>query len=568
MKSGHAPAPGLVCAAVLLIGFCYCLLYFDYFQTPSEDFIRNIRPVVAQYAEGDFPGKNFKLLPVYPVLLTLWSRVLSPEAPDPIYLSALVLNLLLYIPYMAVTFMIYRRLLGNAAACAALLFLSVNGYTVFAAVNADMEMTLSLLVVLAMHLSMTGSRFSYLVSFFAAATKWDSVFTVPAAMFGDFFYRGRRVLALVLGSLAASGVALWLLLSVLGSESSHPYVKEIARRGPNIYRYLVDCFLVTSGFVPWMAIHAWFSGNPLLRVPLFAGVIVFGAALPAAMVWGAVLLVRRRLREFAPVFVFFAGFLAIHMIYQNTKERYVLPVLWLLTLLAFYGLSEGLYPLASGIFDRLKAKFRAGVAAAALAVLTGAWLGALGMMLSRKAWAQCAYALAYIALLALILLLAELRRRKLFFASALLSGALVITLAVNYGIDTMDHYSLRRVEFKKAALWYRDNARPGDRMLVSEINVPRYYSGFGADAFFSSRRLRSGSYEELVEECKTAGITYVFVDDFYIRRLQYGDKTAAERKAGLFLEVLEKGQGSGFFEKAAVFETGAGIRSYIFRFRP
>ncbi len=58
----------LACATIAA-GFLHCLLYFNYFETPSEDFIGNIRPLAETYMRGDFGGFNYKFLPLYPLVL-------------------------------------------------------------------------------------------------------------------------------------------------------------------------------------------------------------------------------------------------------------------------------------------------------------------------------------------------------------------------------------------------------------------------------------------------------------------------------------------------------------------
>jgi hypothetical protein len=130
----------------------------------------------------------------------------------------------------------------------------------------------------------------------------------------------------------------------------------------------------------------------------------------------------------------------------------------------------------------------------------------------------------------------------------------------------MDHYGLRRVEFKKAALWFRDHAVEGDRMLITEVNVPKYYTGFGDERFVGSMSLESGTIDALIPELRRRGVTHVFVDDFYIRRLAVGDKNAVDRKAFLFQHIRDDDSLRARFKPIASFETKGGIKSYLYRF--
>ncbi len=68
------------------------------------------------------------------------------------------------------------------------------------------------------------------------------------------------------------------------------------------------------------------------------------------------------------------------MVYQNTKERYVMPVLWVLVLLFFYGMCEGLYPWLRKNAGRLFG--RPGVRAALAAIAGCAVFGGIGLSVS------------------------------------------------------------------------------------------------------------------------------------------------------------------------------------------
>jgi len=556
----------MIVGAVLLAGLCYGLYYFDYLETPTEDFIGNFRPRVAEYLAGGFPGSNFKMLPVYPLLLSAVTALNPFESADVIYSSALFLNITLLLPFLVAAFLLYRKFLGPGKAAAALLFLAMNPYTVYGAVNSELEMSLALFSSLAVLLSLNGSALAYPMAFLTAATKWDSVFAVPAAMFRDVFERRRFLFAVIAGGLAASGVAVWMLLSASSPPTSNPYIKEIASRGPNIYRYIVDCFLILSGYVPWMATHAYFTESVALKIPLFAAAGISILIVLVSTVWGAALLLVRQWRKTAPLSIFFSGYVLVHMVYQNTKERYVMPVLWVLVLLLFYGMCEGLYPYLRNRAERL---FERRAVRAALAVFAGcAVLGGIALYASGGPAGPIAFAAVFAAIFTVIILHENPEWNlyaRLLLALCAAAAALFMTF---YGVRTMDHYSLRRVEFKKAALWFNEHAGPSDSMLISEVNVPNYYSRLEGRRYIGSTGMRSADSASLVRELREKKITYVFVDDFYIRRLAHGDKNAVDRKAALFKEIRDDPALGRHFEPVARFETRGGIHSTVYRFVP
>ncbi len=568
MKQEAPLFPRLLAVAILLASVAYGAFYFNYFETPTGDYIGNIRVPVMEYMKGDFPGKNFKFLPLYPLLLSLLTRINPADGFDPIYMTAMVLNMALLLPYLLLVFLVYRRFLSRKASLAALLFLGVNLYTVYMAINSELEMVLSFLIVLSLYLTMRDSKLAYLTAFFTAFTKWDSVFIVPAVMFRDFFYNKKRALSLALGVVAASGTAAWLLLSILTTRGTHPYVSEIAHRGPNIYRYIGDCFLVASGFIQWMATHAWFSDMPWFTWPALVLLLIAGIVTVAGIIWGGVLVWKSRRKEFAPVFVFLAGFLLIHMVYQNTKDRYVMPILWILVLFLMYGLAEGIRPWLARQMDRLPMKAQAIIR---LAVITGAGviytISLVAIIRDATSW-HFFFALLFTVLAAAITLYDDAKKDTVIKAMIIVLCGVAINLSVYYGVRALDHHGLSRVEFKKAALWFRDNAKPGDKMLISEANVPMYYSGFGPDRFPMSFFIKGKTVAELVPELAAMKITHVFVDDFYIRRLPVKDPNAIDRRAWVFREIRDNGEKSGHFRLVEKFTTKGGIVSYLYEFKP
>ena len=567
MKLQNVPVNRIIALCVLASAFTYALFYFNYFETPTGDYIGNIRGPVLEYMKGGFPGHNFKFLPLYPLLLSLLARLNPIKAFDQIYLTAMMLNIVLFAPYLILVFQIYRRFLGEKMARLALVFLGANIYTVYTAVNSELEMLLSLLIVVSLYLTLRDSRISYAAAFLSAVTKWDSVFIIPAVMFRDFFYRRRKALAIALGCAATAGIAGWLILSMMNTRG-HPYISEIAHRGPNIYRFIIDCFLVSSGFIPWMAMQGYFADSLPLKATLLGLTVIPGMLVVTGIVWGMILIIKKEKREFAPILVFFTGFILIHLIYQNTKDRYVLPVLWILNLFLIHGCAFGLFPWLKKISDKLPYKANISITYIFLTAAISFFFLSIGAIAVETTPVHLLFALLFTALIAAVILYGLPANNTLTGTVVILLCGVLINLLVFYGVHTMDHHSLSRVEFKKVALWYKEHARPTDKMLIAETNVPQYYAGFGEDKFVISYLIKGNTLGELVPELAERKITYVFVDDFYIRRLKYKDPNAIDRRAWIFKEIREKGEDYGHFRLIKTFHTRGGITSYLYKFFP
>jgi hypothetical protein len=567
MKLTDLPINRILPYCVLAAALAYALFYFNYFETPTGDYIGNIRGPVLDYMKGNFPGQNFKFLPLYPLLLSLFTRLNPLAVFDRIYLTAMILNIILFVPYVFIVLQIYRRFLPEKTALLSFIFLSVNIYTVYTAVNSELEMLLSLLMLLSLYLTMRDSKISYLTAFMAAITKWDSVFIIPAVMFRDFFYRKRMIISILLGAIATSGIAAWFILSMIDT-SGHPYISEIAHRGPNIYKFIIDCFLVSSGFIQWMAMQGYFADNLAAKITLLGFCVIPGTLVITSIIWGITLIIKEKRREFAPIFVFFFGFVLIHLIYQNTKDRYVLPVLWILNLFMCCGFACGLLPWIKKIYGTFTDKAQRALSAISAAGTSSLYLAGLGAIAVEHSIAHVLLALLFTALAAAVIMQGRPDKKQFNSWLALLAAGAVINLTVFYGVHLMDHHSLSRVEFKKAALWYSGHAAASDRMLMAETNVPKYYSGFGDEKFVISYLIKGNTIAELIPELREKKVTYVFVDDFYIRRLAYRDPNAIDRKAWIFKEIRDRGEKSGHFKLLETFHTKGGITSYLYQFIP
>lgn len=560
----------IIAAVTIAASYAYACYYFNYFATPTGDYISNIREPVIEYMKGNFPGSNYKFLPLYPGLLAIIGSLGLQAHSDPVYITAILFNIILYLPYLIIVLYIYRRFLDNRASLAALAFLGINVYSVYMATNAELEMLLTFLIILSLFLTMRDSRIAYVPAFLTCLTKWDSVFIVPSVMFRDFFIHRKRVPALVFGALASTGVMVWLLLSFINTPGhTHPYVSEIAHRGPNIYRFPADVLFVTSGFSQWMAMHGWFFASLWMKFAL-VGTAVFAAIITLiGMVWGGILFAKNNLRESAPIFIFFTGFIILHMIYQNSKDRYVMPILWICNMLLVRGMIEGVIPWLKKRADALSSRLRAIItiiilclAAAGYAVTAIACAGSLTII-------HIAFAAITTALFAWIYLFEETARLSLVpAATAILLCGILVNCSILYGVKALDHHGKSRLEFKEVGLWYRDHASPDDRMLISETNVPKYYSGFSDDKFIISYFIRGSSLEEVINELRDLRATYVFVDDFYIPRLRYRDPNAIDRKAWIFREIKDRGEQTGHFKMVRTFPAGSGGKGILYRFIP
>ena len=563
----------IIASSIIAAAFFYSLYYFDYFQTPSEDYIGNFRPRILEYMQGIFPGENYKILPLYPLIVALATSLLGNGWSDPVYYASMIVNMALLVPYMVLTYLIYRRFLSEKTAAIALLFLASNGFTVYTVANAELEMLLSFLVVLTSWLIIRKSRFAYFASFLTVVTKWDSILIIPASMLRDFFYEKKRIKALALGFIASTGFLAWMALGLItGADTQNPYIGEIARRGPNIYRFFIDLLFVASGFVQGAGAQVYYSiTNPALYVPMYAVLGLFLLAVTILVLTGAWRLSKKKTPEVLSILMFLGGFILVHMVYQNTKTRYVLPILWLLNLLIFHAIESTW----ADKFERPASKRERISSGSSLKHVLAAIFGVVLYLASLYPFADAGkpailiFALALSSLFGLALFRSwNAHPLKSWLPAVFACGAIIINLNCFFTIKMMDHYSTRRVEFKDVSMWYARNASPNDILLISETNLPRYYTGFPSNRFVSTQSLASADLKSLYGELSRKKITLIFIDDFYIRRLGVGDKNSIDKKAHLLEKLRSDYSKDRRFSLERVFVYDNNAKSYLLRFIP
>lgn len=549
----------LIPALVLLSAWVYAAFYFDYLQTPSADYIGNFRPVILQLQEQGLSFSRYKVLPAYPVAVWLAGKVLPDFGHDPIYYHAMILNYILFFFYSIIVYRLYRIFFDERNSMGAAILLFANIYTIYTALNAELEMFMTTAIVAALFFSLSGKKYlPYLFAFFGASSKWDSVFLVPAVMFRDVFREKKILRALLLGGLASTVVLLWIYFNMT---KGSVYVGEIEERGPNIYRYFIDLVHVTSGTTIWTALQGYYEYTGLLRYILYGATGVLFLLTSVGIIAGARWFWREHREKAAPVLIFLSGFLLVHLVYQNSKARYVLPILWFTSMLLYAGIVKVLAPAIIRRYEEATWARPVKVVAGTVAIFISSLLLTLLIRGSHPWFVMVPFLFAIPAWL--ILLNNERKLRGIFSFTLVM---LLFSGFTYYGQHAMDHYSTRRVEFRKAGEWFREHYRKGDRILVTSISVPRYYSGLEG-VWMQTPSLKSKNYDELIQELKREKITHVFVDDFYIRRLQRNDDNATMRKASLMQEIRQQGVLRGDFVLVQEIYAPKDITGYIYRVR-
>jgi hypothetical protein len=544
----------------------YYLHYFNHIEIPSADFMGNFRPFVESFRSGGFQAVPGKLLPAYPLLLSALSSILPVNGQDQVYMTALLLNFSLLLPFLLIAYLIYRKLLGEHWAFFALILLGMNTYTLYSGLNAELEIFLSFVSALTLWLMMKKSSLSVPAAALCSIIKWDAVFMIPGLGL-NLLGKGKKILnSAVITLISALPLISWLaFIRFRDSAARNTYVNEIAQRGPNIYKFAAECILVVSGFLQWMGLDVYHGGDPKSSVILILFAMIFGMLLIMTLVKGFRLFLSLDTGVRLPLLTYFSGFMLIHMIYQNSKDRYAIPIIWLLILFIFLAIRH----YSSRGFERIRILL---TDESSRLRKTAIWI--LPAIFSIQALFQL-FKTRDIHLMAFSLFLHALVFIYLRFRTSISLGkillvtiiaGLILNFNMSYGRKMLDHHSLSRIEFKLLAQWLNENPGRDRILLISESNVVKYFTGMSSSALVSTGSLKSGNLAELTDELKNRKISLIFIDDFYISRLKVRDPNSLSRKAPLMKELRDHAPTMPSMKLIKTFITGDNSRSYLYGF--
>ncbi|MDA3899121.1 MAG: hypothetical protein PF637_01240 [Spirochaetes bacterium] len=552
----------------LAVFFCYYISHYTFLEIPTADYIGNFRPFVLRLLRWDLSGVQNKVLPVYPFLVALFTKTGLISGEDPVYATALAINAVFYPFYIFLVLKMYGRFLKERESRLFLIFLLLNTYTLYMALNAELELVMVTMILFSFYLMGRNSRFTSISVFLSALLKWDSVFIVPAYAISRWL-KTRKVVSFILaGIVSGSGIVLWVLFFALRGMSSgekNTYIEEIARRGPNVYRFFGDSLLVMSGFLQWLGIDVY-NGyqNGITVLPVIQGMmlVVLGGLVIYSLYKGIGLWSCNRDVLKWPVIVYIVGYLLVHIVYQNTKARYVFPILWFLNLLMLYG---GREIFGSMLISTEKGCRRIKVLNTSIACI----FFIFSLMTLFNTGGQRGAVVVWIVLFSAALLFFVFSN---YSVGSLLNRIVIVMLVFSfvsmnlvYSRKIFEHYSKRRIEFKHAALYFRDIRKPGEKLLISESNVAVYVTALERKAFMRTASVEGDDSQQFLKNAKKRGADFLYIDDFYIRRLQLNDKNALEKRANFLKEIRDNPAGFEGLELLRVIEVGSSINGYFYR---
>jgi hypothetical protein len=531
----------------------YYISHFNILEVPSADYIGNFRSFVISFMESGYLHVSNKLLPAYPTLLGIVTLLSGEYANDSIYFNALILNFLLFPVFTYFVYNIFIKQIGKEYAITSTILLTLNPFCLYMAINAELEMFYASMLSLTFYLFIYNKKGAMFTTPIISLIKWDSVFIFFSFLWTRYRQSKKFFQTIIITGITGIPFALWFLLKIVINSSDNNYVREIQSRGPNIYRFLLDVYLVTTGFIQWLTVDIYENFVLSLDTILILILLIpFALIISLSLLRGFYLWVIRRYESTTSILIFLAGYFLIHMIYQNTKSRYVLPILFLLSIPMLIGLIDIINFCVRRLKNSKKLKYLKFLlfSITAMAVII---LAVRSYHLQLVFGGITVYLIHYFSKNSGI-------EKKIFSQIA----SILVLLNLISTPPLLNHYSTRRVEFKRAAQYLNVNAPIGSKVLISENNIPNYYSN-KAIKYSQTSNLASTTVEELIDEIQKKNFDYIYIDHFYIDRLKRNDKNAIDKNAELLKELKDIAPSHSLFTLVYKIDVNEKITGYLYK---
>jgi hypothetical protein len=551
--------------AALLFGFgAYeSALYFGHKTVPNSDFPAFLR-VGRELLSFEIPS-SFKRAPVVGLLEAGLSRFVGGPHPD--LTAGWLLNAILHPFTVVLLWLIARRIVGRWAWCIVLIVV-INPWWLQNLREPVAETTLHFFVAATFYAIFTRSRWRYVLAAVTTMVRYDAAALLLVTALPDLVRSrtGRERIRTVIFSLAAViPLGLWLLGTALhfDREGATHYWNEMGTNAPfwNALGSYLTCI--------WTVVV-----SPLGRAPgglsgSAAGVfsLCLGIPLCVGVCLGLMYAVLERRWEVLGLLTFMLAYLAAHVLHSFVQPRFCSTLLWMVLLVAVYGLRSGWRALRTrlGLFARPVIVLQ-GVSV----LLVGLWAFGVALRLSgMAAFSARSVSVPYVAVaLVCLLLVAEWfgSERMRLPRDALVPASLCLVILSNqYLLVRLMGNGRQDIEFKLLADWYRNSARPRDKLATTYADIVGLYLPNHGENLISLAQLKADDEAGFLRNCHKQGVTYLAWDS----RLGCHPGDRYYQYYGLApLAPLAMPENWGPFEFIVEFQVSAERWINIFRWRP
>jgi len=519
-------------AALFAFGVYQSILYFGHTVVPISDF-----PALYQVGRDilsfERPAR-FMQAPVLGMLQVALSYVVGGH--DPNLQAGWLLNALLHPFNLVLMYLVAKQILGKAGLWVAVVAI-LNPWVVYMLTEPIVETTYMFFILLTFYLMFRRSKWCYLAASITTMVRYEGAALIAAAFLLDMIEatdRRQRINAFIYSALACIPLGIWMLGTYLtwSSETKHYFnvwgkgydkgFKESVADRTGIVLHLKLLWHV--GFRPLLTTITDIKATFRMIRPTDADVRSIQALYTASKIivaggacFGTAYGLAKRNWKIVALLIFFVPYFLLHASYPYPLQRFHTTIFWIALLLFWFG--------AQSIWNLINGEGRVPRAIVyCLQVLVGViaiiWLVGLFPYLSKVSLTSPRSASVPYAAIALIAVIFAVRVyiyrfRGLSREFAILAMAALFIVSNQFSLVRLVNDGQKEAEFREVATWYRENAKPGEKMGLYMSAVVRLFAPEHAENIVSlpwvydANGEPEGNPQKFVETCYEQGFTYV-----------------------------------------------------------
>ncbi|MBN1481264.1 hypothetical protein EH223_02660 [candidate division KSB1 bacterium] len=454
------------------------------FYVPESDFF-DFRDKAITLRALEWP-EHFKRPPLYAICLAAISTALSGQhrelyAAEIIGLAAALAGLLLF----------YK--IAQHFFCAGAIFISwlwaFHPSTIRMAIKPKSEILVTVLILWAFYLFLTEKKSAYILGFLASMVRYEGALIIAAIGLADFCMRRKKIKTILYSILAGLPIVFWTLLQSSGGDSES-YFSYFAEYKPN-FAFVKSFWDGYIGFTPshlklWILLAGF-----LLMIGFNRG-------------W------RTHRREASGLFIFFLGFIFMHIIWPMPNFDYHIIIVW--NALLWTGL--GIMAVLSFMKTKIRAEWLTRPAVGLFSIFLLA--GTLFFLIFIPApfpqykvdWRMM---LVFFTPVVAALLVVHVPLKKKLAPVSVYSAFLLSILYFMISETNALFYSIRysKAEFRAVGEWFAREGKATDIMAVEQPIIVGYYARVEESNFIRLTELKNTTPDSLWSWLRDNGVTYI-----------------------------------------------------------
>ncbi len=458
--------------------------------------------------------EDYKRAPLVGILQVLLGHIAGGEYPD--FHGGWLLNSIVHPLTAVLLWLVGRKVIGRAAMFFAIIAI-INPWGLQLLTEAIAETTLLFFIWATFYLIFIRSKWAYLLASLTTMVRYEGVALILGAFVMDMIDskdKKQRIASFVYAALASVPLALWMLGTMLNWQSAGPthYL--------NIFK---DAFTLPpaegaeeiNSFTNHVKL-LWAVGfsHLFVRPSHINNIFMLGAIkilILAGFLFGSIYGLYKRQWKILVLLLFFVPYFLVHIEYPYPVGRYYATIFAIIMLICIYGLCS--------FWKLIKDKLpeRAIIIFQVIALITAClWASTLFVdMLKIKAMSKVSTSLPYIAILVTLAAVIAERfacRKKWLTGFVILAFMIQMIVSNQFGISISVGNGERDIEFKYLLDWYKNNAKPGEKLVTTVPSILQIMAPQYKDRFIHTNSFDATNPVEFSTECYKKNITYVAWD--------------------------------------------------------